>query len=194
MSAAVFVAGFGVSRASGRAGSRALLTAGMWISVPAMISLAVWHSGVLQIVLAEIVIGAGIGLCFSAMGALVVDAVPPDQTGVASGMNANIRTLGGALSLAIVASIFAAHTPHGATYPTGSGYTLSFAAVAAMTGLVALATLLVPRLPRRRDKHSGPHRSSPAHSPDAIVLRNLVPSNNGSCWFSIIVLRVCEET
>lgn len=158
MSAAVFVAGFGVSRASRRAGSRALLVVGTWISVPAMVSLALWHSGVLPIVLSEIVIGAGIGLCFSAMGALIVDAVPPDQTGVASGMNANIRTMGGAFSLAIAASILAAHTPHGAAYPTGSGYTLSFAAVAATTGLAALATLLVPRLPRRRDEHSDQQR------------------------------------
>jgi len=35
--------------------------------------------------------GVGFGLAFSAMSALVVAAVPAEQTGVASGMNANIR-------------------------------------------------------------------------------------------------------
>lgn len=38
--------------------------------------------------------GIGFGLAFSAMSALIVAAVPPSQTGVASGMNANIRTIG----------------------------------------------------------------------------------------------------
>jgi Transcriptional regulator SbtR-like, C-terminal domain len=37
--------------------------------------------------------GVGFGLAFSAMSALVVAAVPASQTGVASGMNANIRTI-----------------------------------------------------------------------------------------------------
>ena len=38
--------------------------------------------------------GVGFGLAFSAMSALVVAAVPAEQTGVASGMNANIHLAG----------------------------------------------------------------------------------------------------
>ena len=39
--------------------------------------------------------GVGFGLVFAAMSNLIVAAVSPAQTGVASGMNANIRTIGG---------------------------------------------------------------------------------------------------
>ena len=42
------------------------------------------------------------------MANLIVAAVPPAQTGVASGMNANIRTIGGSLGAAFMASIVTA--------------------------------------------------------------------------------------
>ena len=44
------------------------------------------------------------------MSNLIVDAVPQSQTGVASGMNANIRTVGGALGSAVLASVVTAGT------------------------------------------------------------------------------------
>ena len=50
-------------------------------------------------------LGIGLGLAFSAMSNLIVQAVPPSQTGVASGMNANIRTIGGAVGAAVMASV-----------------------------------------------------------------------------------------
>jgi MFS family permease len=155
MSAAVFAAGVSISRIARRTGIRRLLAVGIWISVPPMISLAIWHSNVVAFVLPEIVIGAGVGLCFSALGALVVEAVPPDQTGVASGTNANIRTVGGAIGLAVAASVLGAHTSGNAVYPAGRGYTLSFVAVAVATGLAALAVGLVPRTPRASASRMG---------------------------------------
>jgi len=42
------------------------------------------------------------------MSANVVAAVPPGQTGVATGMNANIRTIGGSIGAAVMASIVTA--------------------------------------------------------------------------------------
>jgi hypothetical protein len=36
------------------------------------------------------------GLAFAALGNLIVEAVPPERTGIASGMNTVMRTLGGA--------------------------------------------------------------------------------------------------
>ena len=54
--------------------------------------------------------GVGIGLAFAALGNLIVQAVPPEQTGVASGMNTVMRTLGGALGGQIVATFIADNT------------------------------------------------------------------------------------
>jgi hypothetical protein len=75
-------------------------------------------------------------VALSAMSALVVAAVPPSQTGVASGMNANIRTIGGSIGAAAMASIVASHLTSSGL-PKQAGYTTGFAAMA--VGLV-LAT------------------------------------------------------
>ena len=58
-----------------------------------------------EIYVASTLLGVGLGLAFSAMSNLIVQAVPAEQTGVASGMNANIRTIGGAIGAAVMSSI-----------------------------------------------------------------------------------------
>ena len=65
---------------------------------------------------ASALLGVGIGLAFSAMSNLIVQAVPPAQTGVASGMNANIRTIGGAIGAGVMSSIVTS-TLLGSGYP-----------------------------------------------------------------------------
>jgi len=63
--------------------------------------LALAHHQAWQIYVASTLLGIGLGLAFSAMSNLIVQAVPMAQTGVASGMNANIRTIGGAIGAAV---------------------------------------------------------------------------------------------
>lgn len=41
------------------------------------------------------VYGIGLGLAYAALTSVIVQSVPPSQTGTAIGMNANIRTIGG---------------------------------------------------------------------------------------------------
>ena len=52
-------------------------------------------------------LGIGIGLSFSAMANLIVENVRQDQTGVATGMNAVTRTLGGAFGGQLAATLLA---------------------------------------------------------------------------------------
>ena len=77
------------------------------------------------------------------MSNLIVQAVPPAQTGVASGMNANIRTIGGAVGAAVMSSIVTATLLHSG-YPTAKGYTYGFAFLAAMTGVAIVAAAFIP--------------------------------------------------
>ena len=70
-------------------------------------------------------LGVGFGLAFSAMSNIIVDAVPSSQTGVASGMNANIRTIGGSIGAAVMASIITSGVLPGGL-PKESGYTAGF--------------------------------------------------------------------
>src|SRR5260221_9708849 len=114
-----------------------------------MTVLAFAHHHEWEIYLSKAIMGMGFGLRFSAMSALVVAAVPSSQTGVASGMNANIRTIGGSIGAAVMASIVTSQLlPSG--LPKESGYTTGFAVMAAGLVLAALAGLLIPSAPRPR--------------------------------------------
>ena len=53
------------------------------------------------------VMSAGIGLAFAAMPNLIVEAVPPAQTGEATGLNALARSVGASLGSQVTAAILA---------------------------------------------------------------------------------------
>jgi EmrB/QacA subfamily drug resistance transporter len=139
----MFAVGMLAGRLTRLVGGKILVVAGCLIGCVAMAILAFAHGQVWEIYLATAIMGVGFGLVFSAMSALVVAAVPPSQTGVASGMNANIRTIGGSVGAAVMASIVTSQLgPSG--LPEQSGYTTGFAVMAAGLVLAALAGLLIP--------------------------------------------------
>jgi EmrB/QacA subfamily drug resistance transporter len=140
----MFVFGALAGRMAARFGARTVLILGSSISVPGFALLAFAHDQVWQILLSMALQGIGFGMTFSAMAYLVVDSVRPEQTGVASGMNSNIRTLGGSIGTAVVASIVASSAVRGGR-PTEAGFTAAFAVLAAVALLGASAGLLIPR-------------------------------------------------
>jgi EmrB/QacA subfamily drug resistance transporter len=129
-------------RVERRFGSRQALIAGAAVSALACGWLALASRHPYDMLLCSALLGVGIGLAFAALGNLVVQAVPPQQTGVASGMNTVLRTLGGALGGQLAATFVAASTVHG--LPALAGFTQTFAMSAGfLTGCV-VAGLLVP--------------------------------------------------
>ncbi|MCW3056540.1 MAG: transporter [Solirubrobacterales bacterium] len=84
-----------------------------------------------------------IGLAFAALGNLIIQAVPSHQTGVASGMNTVMRTLGGALGGQLSATFIAGHMAHG--HPTVTGFTETFLMATGFLLVCLLAGVLVPR-------------------------------------------------
>ena len=71
-----------------------------------------------DLLIAAALLGVGIGLAFAALGNLIVQAVSTHQTGVASGMNTVMRTLGGALGGQLSATFIAANTSRTASRPS----------------------------------------------------------------------------
>jgi len=139
----MFAVGVFAGRLARKLGGKVLVISGCLIGCAAMTVLAFAHQHEWQIYLSNAIMGTGFGLAFSAMSALVVAAVPSSQTGVASGMNANIRTIGGSIGAAVMASIVTSQLlPSG--LPKESGYTTGFAVMAAGLVLAALAGLLIP--------------------------------------------------
>jgi EmrB/QacA subfamily drug resistance transporter len=139
------VLGSVAGRVERRFTSRRALIAGAAVSAVACGWLTITSRHPYDMLLSSALLGVGIGLAFAALGYLIVQAVPAQQTGVASGMNTVLRTLGGALGGQIAATFVAANTVHG--LPTLTGFTWTFAMSALfLTGCV-IAGLLIPARP-----------------------------------------------
>jgi MFS family permease len=110
----------------------------------AFTSLAIAHDHPWEVYIGTAILGVGIGLAFASLANLIVEAVRPEQTGVATGMNTVMRTLGGSVGSQIGASVIAG-TVVGQALPTEHGFTLAFLVAAGACGLAALASLAVPR-------------------------------------------------
>lgn len=134
-------------RLAGAVGSRVPLILGSAATALAFVVLALAHGERWEIYVASGILGVGIGLAFASLANLIVEAVRPDQTGVATGMNTVMRSLGGSVGSTIGATVIVG-TVVGAGLPTEHGFTIAFVIAAVACGLAALASLAVPR-PRR---------------------------------------------
>jgi MFS family permease len=90
-----------------------------------------------------LVLGIGIGFAFASMANLIVEAVSPHQTGVATGMNTIVRTIGGAIGSQVSAGIVTA-TLALSGLPSETGFTIAFAASAGALAVAFFVSLLVP--------------------------------------------------
>ena len=134
--------GIFAGRISARFGSRTALLAGTAFTTASFALLAIAHGHPYELLIAAGLLGVGIGLAFAALGNLIVQAVSSQQTGVASGMNTVMRTLGGALGGQLSATFIAAHTAHG--LPAVTGFTETFVMATGFLVVCLLAGVLVP--------------------------------------------------
>jgi EmrB/QacA subfamily drug resistance transporter len=133
----------------GRVGSKLPLVLGSVFAAMSFTMLAVAHSEPWEIYLSVALMGLGIGMSFAAVANLIVEAVPAANTGEATGMNAIMRTIGGALGSQVSAAVVSAHAV-GDGLPAESGYTEAFAIATAALILSLGAALLVPGSRERR--------------------------------------------
>jgi EmrB/QacA subfamily drug resistance transporter len=129
-------------RLSSVVGSKVPLIAGSAITLLTFVVLATAGSR-WEFYLASGLLGTGIGFGFAALANLIVEAVPPQQTGVASGINTIVRTIGGAIGAEVGASVLAANT-QATGLPDRHGYTVIFVICAGVLGLGVVASLVVP--------------------------------------------------
>jgi EmrB/QacA subfamily drug resistance transporter len=135
-------------RMASQVGARVPLILGCLATCVAFVFLAIAHSEPWNVYVATAILGVGIGLAFASLANLIVDAVPPQQTGVATGMNTVMRSLGGAIGAQIGASIIAGSAVDGGL-PTEAGFTLAFVVAAVACGLATVASLACERTPQR---------------------------------------------
>jgi EmrB/QacA subfamily drug resistance transporter len=159
------VLGTVAGRVARRFGSKPALIAGAAITAASFAWLAVAHRHPYDMLISSTLLGIGIGLAFAALGNLIVQAVPPTQTGVASGMNTVMRTLGGALGGQLSATLIVDHMANG--LPTVTGFNGTFVMATVFLIVCVLAGLLIPG--RRADAAAAvmPAAAGLAASPDS---------------------------
>ncbi|GAA1989971.1 MFS transporter [Kitasatospora viridis] len=94
----------------GLRGPRLPLVLGGVFGAVSMAYLALRHSAEGDIYFAAGLFGLGVGLAYAAMPAYINGAVPAEQSGIANGMNAVLRTVGGAIGTAVMGSILTSDT------------------------------------------------------------------------------------
>ncbi|MGC5041367.1 MFS transporter [Streptomyces sp. DT190] len=109
---------------------------------------------------ALIISGIGMALFFAPASHLVMASVRPEEQGIASGANNALREVGGALGIAVMASIFAAQ----GGYETGrtfvDGMRPALVTGSAVVALAGVAALLVPSR-RRTGRPAAPADAAP---------------------------------
>jgi EmrB/QacA subfamily drug resistance transporter len=146
-SAAMMVAGPLAGALGTRVGNVLPLRVGIGFLVLALVLLAAVHDEPWTIYAWMVFMGIGLAFCFAALGTLVIEYSAPGETGVASGMNTIMRTVGAALGSQVAAAIITANTLPGTEVPLESGFTLAFTLSAAGALLALLPTFLLGRRP-----------------------------------------------
>lgn len=147
----MLIASPATARLARQRGARLPLQAGTVCAAAALAVLTVTRDHLADFYFTGLLLGAGYGLAFAAVGILIVQTAPADRTGVATGINTIVRTIGGAVGAQIAAAILAAQTPAARPFPKESGYTLAFGTFAALA-IAALAATVLQRRPTPRGK------------------------------------------
>ncbi|MDH3008750.1 MULTISPECIES: MFS transporter [Gordonia] len=147
LSLGMFVVGFVAGRLIRRLRSRAMVALGSAVVASVLLTLALAEHGSSVRWALTLVMGLGFGCCFPAISTVVVMSVDPGDTAQASGVNANLRTIGGAVGTVAVTGILTM----AASVGTRTGFAVGFAVLAAVAIVASVcAATLLPRRPRRR--------------------------------------------
>jgi EmrB/QacA subfamily drug resistance transporter len=126
-----------------RHGSRVPLTLGAATTSFGLLMMAIFHGSQGLMVTWNVIMSIGIGLAFAAMPNLIMEAVPPEETGQATGVNTLVRSVGASLGAQVTASVLAGSAV-GAGLPTNGGYTEAFLVGCGVAAAAAITASLIP--------------------------------------------------
>jgi EmrB/QacA subfamily drug resistance transporter len=170
MTVTMFFFGLWSGRLTAQLGSKLVLLIGSGVIVLPLAMLTFAHHEQWEIYVVSALLGIGLGFAFAAMSNIIVEAVPAEQTGVASGMNANIRTIGGSIGAAVMASIVTSGASAGGL-PKESGYTHGFLFLFVGAIFATAAAMVIPTA-RRRGKDADADVAAALAEDGTIIVRN----------------------
>ena len=117
------------------------------IAVGYVVSTVLLHTA-FEVMVAGIIVSAGVGIAYAAMPGLIMGSVPLHETASANGLNSLARSVGTSVSSAVMATLLAQMTltVGPLTVPTLTGFRVAFVIAAGAAALAVLVTLLVPRV------------------------------------------------
>lgn len=124
-----------------RFGAKYPLALGMGLGSLGVTILALWHDRPWHVVLGMLLLGGGFPFTFAAMATIIVDAVRPTETGVATAMNTVMRTVGGVVGGQVGAAILTADRIRGTNVPAESAFVTMFWISGATAFLAAVVAL-----------------------------------------------------
>lgn len=139
-------------------GFKLALAIGLLITALGSASLAEFHAEPWQLMLGYAIGAGGVAIAFGAMPKLIADAVSRTETGIATGMNTVVRTVGSVIGSQVAVTLLASKTIAGTSIPSESGFSASLWLGA---GAALIAALLALGISSRR----GATQEVPATSP-----------------------------
>ncbi|AFR49468.1 MFS transporter [Gordonia sp. KTR9] len=144
LSLGMFTVGFLAGRLIRVLRSRWMVAIGAMAVGLALLALGLWNVSPIAVWCLTLVMGLGFGGCFPAISTVVVMSVDPADTGQAGGVNANLRTIGGAVGTVAVTGLMSVASPMS---PAG-GFSVGFGVLAVAATAVSFCAVVF--LPRRR--------------------------------------------
>ncbi|KJL42356.1 Multidrug resistance protein stp [Microbacterium trichothecenolyticum] len=123
-------------------GSRTSLIIGSLLCVSGFVLLSLRHDQLWEFASWIALIGLGIGLTYAQLANVVTRSVPADKAGASTGMNTNIRNIGGAVGTSLGGAILAGSAAGGIA--VGS-YVWSFLGLAVVSILAMFCACALPR-------------------------------------------------
>ncbi|MEV4617701.1 MFS transporter [Asanoa sp. NPDC049573] len=150
-------------RLQDRIGPRSLISVGLTLQGVGLLWLAINahdHRGYPASVAALFVAGFGTTMAMPAQQSSIMTSVPPASMGKAAGTFSATRQLGGALGIAILAAVFAAHGDDRSPQGFADGFSAAMVTAAGLAVVGAAVGLLAPG--RRRAPAPAAHRAATA--------------------------------
>jgi MFS family permease len=138
------------ARLSAARGPRTSLATGIVVIGCGYVSALFLRAEPWEITLATVFIGAGIGIAYAAMPALIMGAVPITETAAANGLNALMRSMGTSLSSAVISVVLAHQVMHlgPVVLPSSHGFTLALLISVGAAAVAFAFSQAIPRTPR----------------------------------------------
>ncbi|MFJ6532853.1 MFS transporter [Microbacterium sp. NPDC091662] len=128
-------------------GPRPLFTVGATAIVLAYVFVLLWSSEVWHVLVANLLIGVGIGFTFAAMPMIIMRSVPANETGASNGLNALFRSIGTSGASAVMGGVLAAMSIDidGVAVPSRAAFEVCFWLAIAAGVIAVVLSLFIPR-------------------------------------------------